>query len=526
MYNILLTDDEQIMIDSVKFIIEKNFPGQVVLYSSLSGSEALSITAQNQIDIIFMDINMPGLNGLEALKCITQSNPDTLIIILSAFDRFQYAQEAVNLGAYKYLTKPVNRNTLIETIRGAMTLIDKRRGRLSNEVELHKKLDLASPMVESDFIYSAVFSGAKDVSDYFSYFNMSDTFWCFCCLEIPRIETKNQYELYIKIRDILKSKSRCLVGSFMLNRIAVFFSFSYDSGIEQAGSQMKVKLAELYKLLSINICSGIRAGVSRLEKDQQKTTSAYNDALDSLNHTPPGGGIVFFDDSRGESRTEKSNTGDIAEKIFGRIRAGDTNGTSVLVGTFCTALSQRYGGELDKIKNALFELLVNVRNITTEIDNTYHNEAFNNAFSVLSSENDLSQLEQFVRNRCTECASDIMRISSNQDNPIIVKACAFMSAHMMEEISLERTAQEVNVSPFYLSKLFKEEKNENFITYLTDIRMEKACVLLKEPRISVKEVSASIGYNDQNYFSRLFRNKFGMTPTEFRDLPKNSIQNK
>jgi two-component system response regulator YesN len=53
--------------------------------------------------------------------------------------------------------------------------------------------------------------------------------------------------------------------------------------------------------------------------------------------------------------------------------------------------------------------------------------------------------------------------------------------------------------------------------------MEKACILLKEPRASVKEVSASVGYNDQNYFSRLFRNKFGMTPTEFRDLSKNSI---
>ncbi|MCK9168937.1 MAG: response regulator [Treponema sp.] len=521
MYNILLTDDEQIMIDSLKFIIEKNFPGQVNLYFSLSGSDALNLTAQNQVDIIFMDINMPGINGLETLKCITQSKPNTVIIILSAFDRFQYAQEAVNLGAYKYLTKPVNRNTVIETVRGAMNLVDQIRGRLSNEVELHKKLDLVSPMVESDFIYSAIFGGGKDVSDYFSYFNITDSYWCFCCLEIPHIETKNQYELYVKIRDVLKSKSRCLVGSFMLNRIAVFFPISCSGTKNAAEAQLKVQIVDIYRLLSINVCSGIRAGISRAESDQQKTTMIYNGALDALNRTPPGGGIFFENDTK--KSDGNSNIGETAEKIFARVRAGDANGASVLVNAYCAALTEKYEGELDKIKNALFELLINVRNITTETDNTYHNEAFSNAFSILSSENDLVQLEQFVRNRCNECASHILRISGDFKNPIIEKACGFMNGHMKEDISLERTAVEVGVSPFYLSKLFKEEKNKNFITYLTDIRMEKACLLLKEPRVSVKEVSASVGYNDQNYFSRLFKNKFGMTPTEYRDSSKNNI---
>jgi Response regulator containing CheY-like receiver domain and AraC-type DNA-binding domain len=522
MYNILLTDDEQIMIDSLKFIIEKNFPGQVSLYYSLSGSESLGITAQNQIDIIFMDINMPGLDGLETLKCITQSKPETVIIILSAFDRFQYAQEAVNLGAYKYLTKPVNRNTVIETVRGAMNLVDRRRGRLSTEVELHRKLDLVSPMVESDFIYSAAFGGEKDVSDYFSYFNITDADWCFCCLEFPHVETKNQYELYLRIRDILKSKSRCLVGSFMLNRIAVFVPVAVSGTPEAVSAQVRAEFADMYRLLSINICSGIRAGVSRVETDHRRTTAAYADSLDALNRTPPGGGILFQEDALA-GNSQNADTAGILMKLFARVRAGDANGTSLLVNAFCGSLFRTGGSDINKVKNSLFELLVNVRNITTEIDSSYHNEAFSNAFSVLSSENDPARLEQFVQLRCSECAADVMRVSSGLGNPIIEKACSFMNEHMKDAISLERTAQEVNVSPFYLSKLFKEEKNENFITYLTNVRMEKARSLLQEPRASVKEVSAAVGYNDQNYFSRLFRNKFGMTPTEYRDSVKNSI---
>ncbi|MBR1911641.1 MAG: response regulator [Treponema sp.] len=510
MYNILLTDDEQIMIDSLKFIIEKNFSSDVQIFSCLSGAQALEVVAKNKIDIIFMDINMPALNGLETLKYIIQSKPDIVIIILSAFDQFQYAQEAVNLGVYKYLTKPVNRNTVVETVRNAMNLVDQRRGRVSNEVELHKKLDLVSPMIESDFIYSAAFSEGKDVSEYFSYFDIHDSIWCFCCLEIPRI--KKQSEVYPKLRETLTSKSRCIIGSFMLNRIVVFFIF--PSGKNE--SVIQDELSYLYKLLSISIGSGIRAGVSNFETDIQKTNIAYSKAVEVLSKVPAEGGI-FFADYEVKHPEEKNNVGLIAEKIFGRVRAGDAGVMNALVSAYCNALVEKYAGDMGRVKNGMFELLVNVRNITSEIDNAYENDAFSTAFSVLSNTNAMEEIVAYMQARCCECASYVMQYSSKLNNPIIEKAVAFINEHIAENISLEDTAAEVNVSPFYLSKLFKEEKNENYISYITDIRMQKAQELLKNPRASIKEVSASVGYKDQNYFSRLFRNKFGLTPTEYRD---------
>ena len=117
MFNILVTDDEQIVIDSLSFIINKNFADEAKVFSALSGTEAIEIVMKENIDIMFMDINMPGLSGLETVSVITKLKPNIVFVILSAFDRFQYAQEAINLGAYKYITKPVNRNIVIETIR-------------------------------------------------------------------------------------------------------------------------------------------------------------------------------------------------------------------------------------------------------------------------------------------------------------------------------------------------------------------------------------------------------------------------
>lgn len=515
MYNILLTDDEQIMVDSLTFILNKNFSEQVQIFSATSGTEALEIVAKNQIDIIFMDINMPGLNGLETVRYIMHSKPETVVIILSAFDEFQYAQEAVSLGAFKYLTKPVNRNTVIDTVREAMSAVDKKRGQLSNEVELHKKLDLVSPMVESDFIYSAAFGGDNDVSDYFSYFEIEDCVWCFCCLEIPNAESKKLLEIYTKIRSILTPKTHCIIGSFMMNRIAIFFYFPSKMYKNGDCSVITENIKSLYNLLSIQIKSGIRAGVSKIEVSPAATGSAYNKALEMLNSAPEQGGIIFADEWVGKQE-KKSGAGEIAEKIFARIRAGDAGGLQAFIGKYFEALQKKYDN-IDKIKNSLFELIVNARNIATEVDASYHNESFDNAFSILSKENDMSKLELFVRNLCTESAATVLEASSRAVNPIIEKASAFISQHLSENISLEDTAQAVNVSAFYLSKLFKEEKNVNYVTYVSDARMEKACSLLKDNSLSIKEISAEVGFNDQNYFSRTFRNKFGMTPTEFRD---------
>ena len=161
MFNILITDDEQIVIDSLSFIISKNFPDEAKVFTALSGTEALEIVMKEDIDIMFTDINMPGLNGLETVSVITKLKPNIVFVILSAFDRFQYAQTAIELGAYKYITKPVNSNVVIETIRGAMQLIQEKQGKLSADMELHKKLDLVSPMIENDFIYACIFNNEK-----------------------------------------------------------------------------------------------------------------------------------------------------------------------------------------------------------------------------------------------------------------------------------------------------------------------------------------------------------------------------
>ncbi|MBQ6322832.1 MAG: helix-turn-helix transcriptional regulator, partial [Lachnospiraceae bacterium] len=108
-----------------------------------------------------------------------------------------------------------------------------------------------------------------------------------------------------------------------------------------------------------------------------------------------------------------------------------------------------------------------------------------------------------------------------QSETVVSKAKNYILENYASDISLDDVSREVNVSPYYFSKLFKEEAGENFIEYLTGIRMEKAKQLLLQEGRSIKEIGMLVGYGDPNYFSRIFKKQTEMTPREFRE--KNSI---
>ena len=115
-----------------------------------------------------------------------------------------------------------------------------------------------------------------------------------------------------------------------------------------------------------------------------------------------------------------------------------------------------------------------------------------------------------------ECTTAVNSVKKLEDNPIIKKVCGYVDQNLAQDISLEQAAEYAGVSSFYLSKLFKEEKGETFINFITDKRLEKSRQLLAETQLSIKEITAQVGYNDQNYYSRIFKGKYGLSPKEYR----------
>ena len=152
MYRVLLVDDEPIAIDSLEYMLRKNRRDIEVVGKARSGRDAVEKAYNTRPDIVLMDINMPGINGLEAIRRIKETNSSAQFIITTAFDYFDYAVEAMELQATEYLLKPIREAKLLEVMEKVTAQVDAQRAQLRKELEIKEKFEMIVPMMETGFI--------------------------------------------------------------------------------------------------------------------------------------------------------------------------------------------------------------------------------------------------------------------------------------------------------------------------------------------------------------------------------------
>ncbi len=149
MYKILIADDEEIVINALTFIIDKHFPGICSIKTAKSGRMLIETAEEFGPDIAFIDIQMPGINGISAMKEVRKTNASTIFIIVSAFDKFDYAREAIQLGVMRYINKPIEKTQIVETLKKAMEQVDQQKKKRSSDLQTREKLDFFFNFMES-----------------------------------------------------------------------------------------------------------------------------------------------------------------------------------------------------------------------------------------------------------------------------------------------------------------------------------------------------------------------------------------
>lgn len=134
MYKVLLGDDEGIVLDSLKFIIKQNFGESCVIRTAKTGCEVIEAAQEFSPDIALLDIHMPGLNGIDAMGEIRTFNNRVVFVVISAYDKFEFAQKALMLGAIKYILKPFEKEQVVSTLRNAMEIVDQARKKRNGEL--------------------------------------------------------------------------------------------------------------------------------------------------------------------------------------------------------------------------------------------------------------------------------------------------------------------------------------------------------------------------------------------------------
>ncbi len=527
MYKIMLADDEGIVIDSLKFIIEKNFNEACIIETATTGRSVIELAENFKPDIAFMDIQMPGINGIEAMKEIRKFNKSVIFIVMTAYDKFNYAKEAINLGVMEYLTKPVNHKVIIEVIQKAMDHIEQERKKRSNELMIREKLEIVIPIIESDFIYSILSEDdlSRTVDNFKTLLSIKEDYGMIMVLEFgdslvegtltnPVGVSVKAQDFYGVIRDDLKEEFKCTVGPIMVNKIVVFIpneknQMEYDDRTELIEKSRRL-IRELTKKIDVQFKVGI-GSVTQLES----LGDSYKEAISAIRNST--GKVAHVKDLNIGCAYEEDYPIHIEKALFEMIEKGSIEGTKTEANLFFDWMIENYPDcEMD-IKLKVLEFILFAEQKAFLNGMTYYFRYRKGYLDTLIEINDYAQLRSWFLNKVLEACRNIKTKKEKQASGIIAKSKEFIEVNYKKDISLDDVSRIVDISPYYFSKLFKEETGENFIEYLTRIRIEQAKQLLLNRDLSIKNVCSSTGYSDPNYFSRIFKKLVGVTPSEYRD---------
>ena len=295
MYKVLLVDDEGIVLDSLKFIINKNFGESCEIRTAKTGRQAIEIAQEFVPDISFMDIQMPGIKGIDAIREIRTFNKKCQFIIMSAYDKFTFAQEAINLGVIEYLTKPANREKIVAALEKAMAVIDQERSSRSQNLLIREKLEAVVPIIENGFINLILFQDdpAPSLNRYRDLLNIhTDYGWIMVLefgedgengnLENPVGTTVQLQNHHLAFREIIKEfMPTCIIGPIMAGTVALFIPHeSQDLPYEERISIIE-NTRNMIRKLRKQIDMHFRAGIGNVWSITEQSKS-YEESKKSL----------------------------------------------------------------------------------------------------------------------------------------------------------------------------------------------------------------------------------------------------
>lgn len=530
MYRILLADDEGIVTNSLSFIIEKNYEGKFEIETAKTGRSAIEIAERFRPDIIFMDIQMPGINGIEAMKEIREFLPSAIIIVLTAYDKFDYAKEAINLGVLDYLNKPFNKANITKVIDAAIYELEQRRERRRQDLQTKERLETVIPIIENGFVASLIFDEPfdEDIDNYKNLLGIESMYGYMIAVVFGDTQkgshmtnavgssVKAQTTFYSKVRDVLKDTfPTAIVGNINSNKIPVFIpkeilGMEYTERSEII-ERSRIAARTMRNTTDIHYRIGI-GGVKKIKACRE----SYEEAIKALYTTE--GSVAHVDDLPIAVSYEESYPVDIENDIFEKLSEKEVDGCLLKSGEFFDWMIEKYSDDFMSIKLKALEFVLRAESdMYRSGGHVYSFESRKDYLPKLMEISDAEALRNWYMDKMRVAVNNMSTGSQDHTHYLIKKAYEYIEDNFKREISLNEISEELNLSSYYFSKLFKDETGEGFVEYLTRKRVEKAKEMLKDPDKSIKETGCECGYSDPNYFSRIFKKATGMTPTEYKE---------
>ena len=533
---VFLVEDEMVIRRGIKNSIDWEKEGYIFCGEASDGELAYPMIIKEKPDILITDIRMPFMDGLELCKLVKKELPNIKILILSGYDEFDYAKEAIRLGVAEYLLKPISSGKLLEALNGVSESI-RREKEDKDLVRKYMEEMRENTEHEKQKFFEQMIAGNLSMAD--------------------ALETGKKYEMNLSagMYNLLlfrftlgeeNRKSGELLGEaeYAIEKLTerLEYVFEFQRGVEgwafllmaDNEEQMSERVKELSKDLeeimknysTIAYFGGIGQPVARLRELEESFREAER-AL-AARFTMELNRIISVEDIRMAQNVDTLD--DIEITSFGEIEKTRTmlekflnNGAEDEIDEFVDV----YINELpeENLKSVLMRQYIimdayivmmsfceKIEGIEGEMQ--AQSEELKNSMKTSQT---LEEIKNYIRMLLKKIIGVRDTISGRRYSDIIeIAKDQIRKTYMSDEISLNTIAAEVGMSPSYFSSIFSKEMGKTFVEYLTEIRMDRAKELLMCSSMKTSEIGYEVGYKDPHYFSYIFKKTQNCTPKEFR----------
>lgn len=542
MLKIFLAEDEVVVRETIKRMIPWEELGFELVGEAADGEMALPLLIRQQPDLLITDIKMPFMDGLTLARLAKKEIPGLKVVILSGYDDFNYAKQAIGIGVEDYLLKPITKNALIERLSEIRSRYEHEKTQKEYYEKFQREMQAYEKNSSRDF-FEALVDGSMDMMEVYK---RAEKLGLDIVAEAYNvlIFTMNCDEDFSGQRDEYSSweaESLELLENFFAGHSSamLFRSNIFSYGVLLKGQRETIEentracVDEIRKILSRQDGRrewflAVGQSVDRLSQIQKSYHTAsrafsqrylydenilYYDEMETMEH--PGGQAETEDNAYLQKVDVNALNPAILQKFLSN---GLQEETENFVKDYFYAIGQEPMESLVfrnyVILNVRFSVLSFLKGLgcnTDEIEPEDTEEVLTE--SGKSMESAIAYAENVISRAITLRDQN----SGNKNRSILKTAVDFIDSHYMEEdISLNTVANVANVSSNHFSALFSQNMGQTFIEYLTTLRMNKAKELLRCTGMRSSEIAGEIGYKDAHYFSYLFKKTQGMTPSDYR----------
>lgn len=531
MISLLIVDDEVELLEGIKSVINWEEHDIYICGETDNGASALQLINNLSPQIVLMDIRMPVMDGLKVLGEIYKNNINTKCIILSGYDDFYYAQKAINFKASDYLLKPCKPEDILESVLKVKKLIEEETCKegLLNKYKKHfyENIPVLKEKLLREILYNKTsnYSNLPEKLDLYKVkINNANIVVILFCINFSSTKGIPCDEIHIEALKI--AASDIINNSIPQDFCREIFQddkylvtiLSYENSNEWS-TLLNSILPEVKVALKNTIQISTTIGVGKPVKDMNFIWKSYKEALAAVETKFFIGedNIIYFEEIAIEAL--QNSPYPIVEdiEIINCLATNNNIDLKDKVNKFFNALYCSSAISKDNVQHSCFALLGSILRFCLE-RNINVNSIFD---SKLTCFNELQKCETAIQlqEKLLKIINTIFnKINEDNDtNHLIKNAIEYIKENYNEDINLETVSKNIFITPGYLSLLFKQETGINFLDYLHKYRIQKAKEFFRNRFLKNYEVSRMVGYNDEKYFSQMFKRYTGLTPTQYKD---------